>query len=56
MVHVKPYVFDKMYMDKELIEDKLSNNRSLQWKTNYVKKQNTSTLWWKWKKVQDKVC
>ena len=28
-VNVKPYEFDKMYMDKELIEDKLYN-RSIQ--------------------------
>ena len=27
IVNVKPYGYDKMYMDKELIEDKLSNNR-----------------------------
>ena len=34
-VNVKPYEFDKMYIDKELIQA-LSNNRSIQWKKNYI--------------------
>ena len=34
-VNVKPYGFDKMYIDKELIQA-LSNNRSIQWKKNDI--------------------
>ena len=35
--NVKPYGFDKMCIDKELIQA-LSNNRSIQWKKNTSKK------------------
>ena len=33
--NVKPYGFDKMCIDKELIQA-LSNNRSIQWKKKYI--------------------
>ena len=49
--NAKPYGFDKMYMDKEIIEvmfyqliDQF-NKRKIIFNTF---KQNTSILWWKW--------
>ena len=51
--NVNPYGFDKMYMEKDPIEDMLyQNNRSIQWNENYackvlfnISKQNTSISW-----------
>ena len=55
-VNVKPYVFDKMYMDKDLIEDKFYQiiHQFSERKITSAKfysipfRQNTSILWYKW--------
>ena len=49
----KPYGSDKMYMDKEFIEDKLYQiidqfNEIIITSTKLTLKQNTSISWWKW--------
>ena len=48
IVNLKPYRFGKMYIDKELIEDKLYQiiDQFNEWKILFnTLKQNTSTLW-----------
>ena len=53
-VNVKPYGFDKINLDKELIEDKLYQiidyfNEICICKVLFITlKQNTTILWWKW--------
>ena len=53
-VNVKPYGFDKIYVDKELIEDKLYQiidyfNEIYIYKVlSITLKQNTTILWWEW--------
>ena len=56
-VNVKAYGFDKIYMDKELMEYKLYQIID-QFKESYIYKvlfntikQNTSILWWEWCKI-----
>ena len=51
--HVKYCGFDKIFMDKDLIEDKLQmtdqfNERKSTPKSFCSIQQNTSTSWWKW--------
>ena len=52
-VNVKPYTFNKIYIDKDLI-----NNRSIQWKKNYdfkvlfnTAKKDTYISRWKWRYI-----
>ena len=54
-VNLKPYRFDKMYIDQELIKDKLYQIIEIQWKKNYIYKVLFNTLkhhtlisWWEW--------
>ena len=53
-VNVKPYGFDKINVDKELIEDKLYQiidyfNEICICKVLFITlKQNTTILWWEW--------
>ena len=53
-VNVKPYGFDKINLDKELIEDKLYQiidyfNEIYICKVLFITlKQNTTILWWEW--------
>ena len=53
-VNVKPYGFDKINLDKELIEDKLYQiidyfNEICICKVLFITlKQNTTILWWEW--------
>ena len=54
-VNVKPYVFDKMYMDKNFIEDRFYqihqfSERKIRSAKFYsiLFRQNTSILWYKW--------
>ena len=53
-VNVKPYGFDKINLDKELIEDKLYQiidyfNEIYICKVLFIiLKQNTTILWWEW--------
>ena len=43
-VNLKPYRFDKMYIDQELIKDKLYQIIEIQWKKNYIYKVLFNTL------------
>ena len=55
-VNTMPYWFDKMYMDKDLIDNKFYQKidqyveqRNYIYKVLFESfKQNTSILWWKW--------
>ena len=57
-VNLKPYRFDKMYIDQELIKDKLYQIIEIQWKKNYIYKVLFNTLkhhtlisWWEWQNM-----
>ena len=54
-VNLKAYRFDKMYIDQELIKDKLYQIIKIQWKKSYIYKVLFNTLkhhtlisWWEW--------